>query len=494
MSLLSKKKNISNIGVIPLEDETTPFTLYVNGQSDTYLSSVVDGDILKQYINPFNSQNNKLFEFLTGSLSTDEIFQGGDNNAPIHINNTTLGGSGHSWGAIRLYTTSVKNDADIGSIWTDGTSNYVLSNYSSGIYILFVKTTGGNTVSNLTLTHVSGASNTSDIVGTSQLASQVYPIWSERTLTMKIDGTTTDINSASQHNISNNVTFIENYNILPFQDIVDYLTANVGTLNNTWSATGNPVLSVHNEISFTRNDMTMKQTINCLEDIASFQDAMAYQGFLIMDNGIDDIYMYYPKTLPFTASSVNWDLANKQNTTGIFPLSLRVNIPSTYWETTGLGVNRFLSMRGNIGIVQGYLPLYSATGTNRRTLASRSAIEISTSSKQYNHYIDTATISSLTQGDNYTVISYRSLYRSSSNRTSFYWIDSKEGEIYFFMDWHNLPFNDAITIPERFVGQSFQLVEKSSNVSYTGSTFQNTLNASVDNSRTYGYLILKVNY
>ena len=163
---------------------------------------------------------------------------------------------------------------------------------------------------------------------------------------------------------------------------------------------------------------------------------------------------------------------------------------SSRCEATGQLCDRLLMMNDTVGGAFGFLPIQSADPSVRRTNASNKALQISEAAKLYMSCID-GLKTSLTAGDYFSAVAYRSFYKRISARTSCYAVRHTSGT-YLYMDWHSAT-TDRVPVPVDMVGKAFTVVEKSSNVNIlSGSNLTNSLVVQVTAAASYGYLIIKV--
>ena len=135
---------------------------------------------------------------ITGAARTVEtlIHSTGDEISPIFAGGSYIGAN-HGWAAGPRLAMAAhgKTLADVGSRWSDGTSTYTLLKVLDANTLVlggpYTVSAGRATVSitlpSGPLTHVSGATNTATITGTSVLE-QIGPVSHTRSVVARIDG------------------------------------------------------------------------------------------------------------------------------------------------------------------------------------------------------------------------------------------------------------------------------------------------------------------
>ena len=166
--------------------------------------------------------------------STDVHSNGFDESCPIKINGMYLGGGHGVIGRKAKMTGHGKTNVDVGSIWSDGTDQWVLHYVDDADNATFVaKNTGPAdkwsistaALGSTTMSHVSGATNTADFVLTAQEQSQSAPTVKEYLAELRVDNvsiTADGVYSGAR------VQLAETYALMNMAAQQDYLIANVG--------------------------------------------------------------------------------------------------------------------------------------------------------------------------------------------------------------------------------------------------------------------------
>lgn len=218
-----------------------------------------------------------------------------------------------------------------------------------------------------------------------------------------------------------------------------------------------------------------------VKDIPIFNDLMFGQSIKLDNNP----FFYVPKTLPFTLGGTNYDLTNLTQVS----FSSIVDFDSNKTKSTGILADRILQHDSShqVGFALGMLPILDATPSVRRTNAVNKALRISTAMKSYLYVVD-GVKQSLTAGDYFAAVIYRKHFKVT-NRTAQYAVRSKRGD-YLYLDWHTAV-TERVELPPDYCDRDFTIVETSSNVQILSDTASSNIAVKVDNSKNYGYAVLK---
>lgn len=481
-------------GVVESVQTTLKIKMTEGDQSETYISSELLGKELKQRIEIFkNTDDNALPNVLDYSdvyLGSDKVKIGGEDCAPYRILNTTIGGNHGYFSSKATSSGHGKTQVDVGSIWNDGTNDRTIW----GVDDENVLWLDGGPAAGLTMTHVSGATNTGSFTVTSESFRQFYPVTNNHSMVLKIDGSEVAI-ATGEHEAGSDIVIEESYDILRASDIRAYLHANVGSVpaNVEFDVPG--VARVTNKVRYTRYGNTLENDFEVLPagNGLAFQDIMFVMGFeLVASTTYPNLRTYIPKTLPFSQDGSTWDFANIEDQGDNISYVNRINITPGRADASGQLADRHIYLLDGLGFSMGFLPIDDADPAVRRTRANNKAMQLSTQGKVYMSAIDDDGKSTMTTGDYYKTTSYKVFFESVTNRTTYYIIDADNGDYYLYADWHNLPYSDTLDIPLDLVGKTIGLVEASVNVSYTGGYIGSTLDVEITDSESYGYLILKL--
>ncbi|MEX6218536.1 BppU family phage baseplate upper protein [Mammaliicoccus sciuri] len=219
-----------------------------------------------------NGSKNNSFTF-DRTLYDGKVVHGtSDDITPVRTFTTV--GANHGYTSIIDLPNSNKTTADLGSTWTDGTTNYVLLRIVDGRLILgcpYTITSGYVTAPTVqpkaNLTHVSNATNTSDIsISGAKTSSQLYPSTGKIKVTYLADKNIVDQDGTYK---CNTVTIVENYEILDYKSIIDFATSHIGQDYADHRDEIQGVLSMSNTFNFNDNGRcTTSHAIRALQKVS----------------------------------------------------------------------------------------------------------------------------------------------------------------------------------------------------------------------------------
>lgn len=178
----------------------------------------------------------------------------GDEVTPIRTQLGTVGGN-HGYGCVAAFTNpDGKTAADLGSVWTDGSREYVLLaiNAAGKLIVGGSYTVAAEIVSSVTvaptvdLTHVSGATKTGAIPNAGRTIAQLYPSTGRMRVTVWCDGAQVLTDGTTK---GRKVEVRESYEVYDYQDLYDKAKANVGVSYTTLAVAG--AVRVSNVFTFT---------------------------------------------------------------------------------------------------------------------------------------------------------------------------------------------------------------------------------------------------
>ena len=214
------------------------FKLEKNGNSIT-VTSKISGKYLKRAYTLANPYTNSVFNFENVYYDNSLIKASDDDVTPIRVvvngNNTTTIGANHGWEFAYKCVLGELDTIDIGSLWTDGTTQYLLvSVYRGFAYFLPPVTKTGDMIycqkiaPVADLTHVSGAYHTSPIPLAGISNGQLYPSVNKRSTALVLDG---EVITADGTYYPEKVLIKETYGIMDLYDLYTYAGAHVGNVN-----------------------------------------------------------------------------------------------------------------------------------------------------------------------------------------------------------------------------------------------------------------------
>jgi hypothetical protein len=177
-----------------------------------------------------NISANGVFNFTKTTIGTDVIHTNNDDISPLRMFYTA--GANHGYASVRLNNTD-KTVADIGTRWTDGTYEWILSNVTGG-YLEFISmyTVVDGVSSSIRSSLSSSATQLTQIGGTSSnipvaglIYTQLYPSINNLSTRYYIDDTEIALDGKYT---GKSVKVVESYNILEYKKLVDFILANPG--------------------------------------------------------------------------------------------------------------------------------------------------------------------------------------------------------------------------------------------------------------------------
>ncbi|OIS57427.1 hypothetical protein [Staphylococcus equorum] len=222
-----------------LADDISTSTLSVDNSvnynviktGDSYnLKTVLNGKELEIRMYKKGSKNDS-FNFDRTLYDGNIVHGTSDDITPVRTFTTV--GANHGYTCIIEIPNTDKVKADLGSVWTDGTTQYVLLRIVSGMLVFgcpYSDTYGyvtSSTVSPVTtLTHVSGATNKNNISITGvKTNTQLYPSTGKVSVSILTDDNPVEQDGNYK---SNKVDVIESYEILDYKSIVEFAKSNIG--------------------------------------------------------------------------------------------------------------------------------------------------------------------------------------------------------------------------------------------------------------------------
>lgn len=204
---------------------------------------IVDNDmtitsgLLKRTYKRHSNVSNKCFSFMNAFYNDVKIKGCEDDITPLRLGltggvfgNWTVGAN-HGWVALRITGTSLTLE-DCGSIWTDGVRNYTLIKVGNGTaYFTYPASTDGYNTKIIAvepvadLTHVSGATHTTNISISTASRQQLYPSISNNIVNIFADGVEITQDGTFE---AYKIVVKETYNILDYVDIQNYMQSHIG--------------------------------------------------------------------------------------------------------------------------------------------------------------------------------------------------------------------------------------------------------------------------
>ena len=415
----------------------------------------------------------RVFNWVSTSLSGQTLHTMGDDAAPYRLNETTVGAN-HGYARTRLTVSSHnKTFIDVGSVWVDGASKqWVLIGIDSATGLSFTArtTNTGITATSGTLTHVSGATNTTSVTWTAVSQGQWYPMLKNHVVSVTADGKPIDPASTTPVQFER-LMIAQSYELMTKPVMVEWLIARTKTNTDITEYSAASNVSVSMAYVFDKyGNCTFSTDILALDTVAlnTASAAVMFQQTTRLTPALDgNVFYYMPKALPLTHESVVYDFAAKANVSTFAP-SARLDMTPARVES-GKTLDRVVQLTDNWGYASGFLPILSASPANRPTLVARKSLQLNNSgAKIYFSAVDSGSITSMAAGDYYSAVCYRNYFRRPVVRTDSYAVCSRQGDFYF-MDWHAAT-TDRVPLPPELHGRAFTVFEKSDSVTVLSQT------------------------
>lgn len=458
--------------------------LQILADSNIKLTTKNDIDLRLDLIatRPQSHDISNVFNFWSDSIDGVAVRNPTDDVSPLRADNATVGANHGYFRTLITSTAHGKTNADVGSVWSDGTAEWVIIDIISANVLAVTARNSNATLTVNSLTHVSGATNTTAVNTTTKVQKQWYPAIKNRKLKTLIDGRKIDTTVLKTYEYNDNVAFHESYEIMSKSDIVEWIITNKGQAHATYNAA--PSILCNFSYVFDKDGgCTIYASITAYKSIP-FQDWMVTQSTIMTT---PNVTYYVPKTIPFTQSSIAYDFTKPQSI--VAPTASNLNFDAAKNEVGANPVDRLIQLSGNVGYAIGYLPVLDAAPEKRLINASSKYIQVRNSSlKVYPSLLDSDK-TTLEAGDNYAAIAYRKYFKNSATRLAKYVVRSKLAD-FLYLDWQT-SLTDIVELDDDLIGRDFTVHEKSSNVTLLSAFATNNIAVKIDNSKSYGYLVLR---
>lgn len=453
-----------------------------------YVKSLVDDLEVKLNVkvyNPITYTRSAVFNFDGDVVNDVTVRVNGDDTAPVRMMGATIGANHGYSRTILTLSGHGKTNADVGSVWTNGTKEYVILQIISTSQ-LSVTSRSDNTAfpSGGTLAHVSGATNTASFTPTNTSAAQWYPMLKNHNIYHSVDGVVST-ETTGEWGFKDNVTIHESYDLMEKADIVQWLIANGAKEVKQYLAVS--ALNVSNIYRFNTHGGVLGATsFYTKKALSAAQDLMFTQSARLTPGVNGDIKYYVPRSVPFVHETVNYDFTNLTNVNDL-GLTNRIDFTAARTESGEALPDRLIQFNDLIGYATGYLPVLDAAPDVRNSRTSKGVQISNSAAKVYPYLVDGLT--TLPEGAYYSALWYRQYFKRSVEQTAKYTVESPLGD-YLYLDWHTAKM-DQIELPPEYAGRQFEVVRKSSNVTLLSTVATTNIVVDIDNSQPYGYLELK---
>lgn len=435
-----------------------------------------------------------MFKFFEDKYNSQLVRKNGDDVAPVRMMGATVGANhGYSRTVLTLAGHG-KTNADVGSVWTNGTYEWVIiqiisvSQLAVTCRTLNIALPLGNT-----LTHVSGAANSASFTPTATSSRQWYPMLKNHKVNLMLDNeVSNELNLES--GFSDSLKISESYDLMEKSDIVEWLILNGGKEVTSYSAAS--ACNVSHTHTF-NSDLTDVISANFFvyKNLSAARDLMFTQSAPL--EPVDNELLYYvPRSIAFTHESVAYDFSKLQNVADL-NITSRIDFTSARTEVDAVLPDRLVMLAGDLGYASGYLPILDAAPDVRNTLTSK-GIQISEardtlgrpSPKLYPYLVDGLT--TLQAGANYSCVAYRTYFKRPSVAARTVQYDVQYGnEVYLFLDWHAGDFVDIVQLKPYLHGRNFEVIEKTDNVTLLSKIASENIAVNIGTVTSNARLILK---
>jgi hypothetical protein len=438
----------------------------------------------------FNFTQTDLINLATGTRS--RIHANTDDITPVRTYTTLGANHGHTGIVVITLVGHDKTTVDLGSVWTDGTTQYTLLKISGNDLTFgcpYTVTSGVVSASAVTptanLTHVSGATHTATIDRTTRpsIGNGLMPSINNISCKYILDGN--EITADGVY-YGEELQVQESYNIMDYKAIIDYAKANIGVSYNNNNVGGTVRLAI-NYVFTARGSIVIHHNFRALNKV-SLLECGFIQMILMALTG----YKVF-KYIPNVASKSGYDFKTPVDMTGY---STTVLLTSSDLLDPAIPPNRVIDWLKDsttsvkkIGHAIGYIPDKSdGKHATRITNSAGQLWEVRTGSKTYPCAMRSITLNA---GDYKNFICYRNYLSPEwdANATGFYIVQDKK-DTYVFIDYHVSTSFASIKLNEH-IGKTITVFEKS-----TDFTVHNTI-VDADGvlfsvANNYGYAILKL--
>lgn len=421
------------------------------------------------------AKDSTIAAFSTGSLLVAQ----GDDAAPLHYNGTYIGAN---HGAFVVHEVTVnahgKTYADVGSRWTQGANTFTIVRIVDANKLWLVSQNIGtnywqfvtSSLTGLTLTHSTGATNTSSFTPSADTQTQLISAVNNHTKRIIVDGFR-DITAINAVYDVLSVEFIDTYDVMNPPAILSYLQSHTGTtteqpLSNNAIASDMGV-AVSYRYSFNGACVVNTQLVS--KSALNFTFAGFTQAMVANFTG-KTLLQYVNKTGPIVGPSKTWNFANVEDITTTID---SINFLKANWADALNPPDRMAQIVKNgstkeFGHVVGYSLVRGISKPSVRQ-ATNDAGFVHTTRKMYPKALTANVYAAQPNGlmPSGTVInnvSYRLVYNAAvlPEATVYGWYEDN-GAIYVVLDIHQNASILKLPLPSMFNGKSATVVDSNAN-------------------------------
>lgn len=475
-----------------INQSNLPLDVYCTAQISGNDLNIISGNVEHRtsLTRAFSVIDSPVFNFKTAFIDGVQIANGSDDVPPIYIKGYEIGGNHGYVGAIIKCLAHGKTALDIGSLWNDESGQQcILLDVIDVDNLVLTKTTGNASFSTtqLNFTHISGATNTSDINANTVTSRQVHPVATRHKQSFSADSNTLT-KKDGVYKFHDNFTVSESYCLITKAAMIAYVLANSGAKLTSYDSV-EPFLSINHVYKFdTEGGCTISTNVVVLEQ-SSFSKMMLVQAARILG---DNLTYYIPKISPFTVGAINYDFAKGVDINGTQKPTSNLLLSGSYVDQEKGVPDRYIQTTNRGSMANGILPTLDGKKSDRLINTTRSFGLISTPLKQYHHFIDSADISNLAAGTCLAGKGYRKYFKNTDvDKISAYAIYDSEADYYVVDYKHNVAKIDVIDLPARLHSREFEVIDKSNNVDVLSKVATSQIHINLIQSESPSYLILK---
>lgn len=495
-------KQIATVDQIP---EPTPQTNSINkaitvikSGNDVYVRTKFNSTTdLIQHNLISNSSDNNSFDLVDVRLmdntkddtitnySTAPALQSlNDDTAPI---NTYAEGhimEGHGLSCPQVTVAHDKTSADLLSLWQDtsGKQFYLIKIIDANNLLFYCKpytdTSGLKVVASITgnLSHVSGATHTTDISTTTQTLVQQYPVTLNNVNKMFIDSV--QIVSDGTYK-GDEVKFVTEYDV---SDQTALIIQTPFTFNS-----GPSFLRISASYTYQANGACV------VRHTANFKRSRYINYWYVVQAGAPGLPTGYPKRFTYIPKVADVGGVNYKNIVETTTLPPQITYTSLNVESSAnppdRQINFFATSAGakNIGFALGYNTEIGAAKPSVRG-AQAEYWQVASTGKAYPRIIARLTVN----GDIVEVLSYRCFFDNTVNANPTCVYSYKVGDsTYLYIDYHKNVTKDSVSIPAELTGKSMTVVEKTDSFTLHNQDVAPANGLLVSVTGAYGYAVIK---
>ncbi|MGE8646245.1 hypothetical protein [Acinetobacter vivianii] len=461
---------ITDKSSLELADTTAKINTTVNGKALTLNLAVRKTD---------SYTGSKVFNFVSDFYDDIQIRACGDDSAPVRMMGATVGANHGYARSILTVTAHGKTNSDIGSIWDNGSKQWVITQIVNANQISVTSRLDNQPVSSnaLTFTHVGGANNTNVFTASSTSGAQWYPMTKNYKLDIFVDNQ--PVSDIGTYEYAKSIKFIESYDLMEKSDIVEWLILNGGKEVTIYNAASAISLSIVHDFD-TEGGCVTTSDFYVVKDLSTAQDVMFTQSAR-MDTTNGNVLYTIPKSIPFMHEGINYDFS-KPTSVNNMAITTRIDFTASKQDSEQTMIDRVIQTNNNISYATGYLPILDADPAIRSTRTSKAFQISNSSSKLYPYLIDSLT--ALPKGTYYSAVSYRKYFNGGA-----YFIRHELGD-YVIGQW-NTAGTYRVEVPSDLVGRKVELVEKTANINIASQITTKALIINVSDSNAAN-MILKL--